>query len=412
MTAALVAPGVQTSLLEHAGQGVASSTRRGPLVGELFAGVGGFRLALEPLGWSFAWANQWEPGKRDQHAASIYRARFPRRAGELGLFCQDVSTVDWNAVREVDVLVGRFPCNDYSAAKPLIHSHGIEGSKGVLWWEVIRCVQALGPRVLILENVDRLLLSPAGARGNDFAQILASLRDEGYFVEWRVVNAADYGFPQKRRRVFIVAKRAPGIVGVFDEAFPAVKGKARAGQLPEDEAGLDAWTFDFEAAGWMAGGQIETCKIEPAREPVAPLGGVLERGVAGRYVIPEKERSRWAYLKGKKDEPRTSKSTGHEYRYKEGAMSFPDDPAAPGRTLLTNEGGTAASRTSHAVADPETGELRILTPREVERLQGFPDDWTLLDGVPERFRYFAMGNALVVGAVKRIGEAMMKKGVV
>ena len=101
---------------------------------------------------------------------------------------------------EVDLVVGGFPCQDYSVAKTLSSSLGLEGKKGVLWWQIMRLIKSQRPKMVFLENVDRLLKSPASQRGRDFAIMLASLSDAGYFVEWRVVNAAEYGFPQRLSR--------------------------------------------------------------------------------------------------------------------------------------------------------------------------------------------------------------------
>src|SRR3954462_4428561 len=167
---------------------------------ELFAGVGGFRVALERSGWQTVWANQWEPSTKAQHAADCYR----RHWDDGTLVNADIATVI-DDVPEHDLLVGGFPCQDYSVAKTLNQAHGIEGKKGVLWWQIYRILEDRRPRFVFLENVDRLLKSPATQRGRDFAIILACLSDLGYLVEWRVVNAADHGFPQRRRRVLIVA---------------------------------------------------------------------------------------------------------------------------------------------------------------------------------------------------------------
>ena len=176
---------------------------------ELFAGVGGFHLGLTESGWSIVWANQWEPStKRVQHAFSVYQTRLP------GPWLNDLSNTDIAAVPadcvpEHELLAGGFPCQDYSVAKPLPQATGIRGKKGILWWQIYRILHAQLPPMVLLENVDRLLNSPAAHRGRDFAIILTCLNALGYSVEWRVVNAADYGFPQRRRRVFIYGQRSP-----------------------------------------------------------------------------------------------------------------------------------------------------------------------------------------------------------
>lgn len=185
---------------------------------ELFAGVGGFRLGLE--GWNnlsalsgytknlnsqfkVIWSNQWEPATKAQHASDIYENRW----GSTGHTNKNISEVKVSEIPIHDVLVGGFPCQDYSVARVLSHSKGLKGKKGVMWWDIHRIIKGKGsqkPKYLILENVDRLINSPASQRGRDFAIMLSSLSDLGYAIEWRVVNAAEFGLPQKRKRVFIV----------------------------------------------------------------------------------------------------------------------------------------------------------------------------------------------------------------
>ncbi len=171
---------------------------------ELFAGVGGFRLGLENTGhFEVIWSNQWEPGTKTQHASAVYEARF----GADNHSNEDIAEVDTSHIPDAEVLVGGFPCQDYSVATTLKNSKGLIGKKGVLWWSIHRILSQKEnpPQYLLLENVDRLLKSPATQRGRDFAIILKSLEDLGYAVEWRVINAADYGMPQRRRRIFIMA---------------------------------------------------------------------------------------------------------------------------------------------------------------------------------------------------------------
>ena len=176
---------------------------------ELFAGVGGFRVGLDRANSDFfktIWSNQYEPATKVQHASQIYVARF----GAKNHVNEDIAKVDVKDIPNHDMLVGGFPCQDYSVARTLSQSAGIEGKKGVLWWEIVRILREKGkdkPMVLFLENVDRLLISPAKQRGRDFAMILQSLNELGYCVEWRVINAADYGMPQRRRRTYILAYR-------------------------------------------------------------------------------------------------------------------------------------------------------------------------------------------------------------
>ncbi|MBP3815291.1 MAG: DNA cytosine methyltransferase [Firmicutes bacterium] len=104
-------------------------------------------------------------------------------------------------------------------------------------------------------------------------------------------------------------------------------------------------------------------------------------------------------MKGAKKKERVT-ADGHAYTFSEGAIPFLDYYNKPGRTMLTSEG--TKNRSTHIVADPESGAIRLLTPVECERLQGFDDNWT--DGMPDRMRRFCMGNALVVPMITRIGK--------
>ncbi|MDP9235769.1 MAG: DNA (cytosine-5-)-methyltransferase [Actinomycetota bacterium] len=400
---------------------------------ELFAGVGGFRAALAPLGWQTVWANQWEPSTKTQHAADCYR----RHWNDASLSNEDINSVvdrlerDNDAIPKHDLLVGGFPCQDYSVAKTLNQAHGIEGKKGVLWWAIYRIIEAKQPTLVFLENVDRLLKSPASQRGRDFAIILACLSDLGYLVEWRVVNAAHYGFPQRRRRALIVARRmvraspkAPLAwlyeKGALAQALPVWPVEDVQPSLPARQADIIlkghpaqitrefGWTnvvTPFRSAGVMWDRNVWTRDVDPMFDgKQRTLGDVLVRDkeVPEEFFIPEDQVARWAYLKGPKSEERTA-ANGHRYFYSEGGIAFPDRTDAPSRTILTGEGGTSPSRFKHVVR-AKGGRLRRLTPVELERLNGFEPGWT--EGMPDGRRAFMMGNALVVGLVKRVGHEL------
>lgn len=389
-------------------------------VAELFAGVGGFRLGLDKSGWKTIFANQWEPGKKSQWAFDCYNSHFP---DSLNLNV-DVATVSSKDIPAHELLVGGFPCQDYSVASTLVNSKGIQGKKGVLWWEIYRIASDKKPRFILLENVDRLLKSPASQRGRDFGIILACLSSLGYSVEWRVINAAEYGFPQRRRRTFIFAtrdkalqkklygKKKPDDVllssGFFAPAFPCKvfeDSRVRTIDLPEDiKLVSDTFHAAFENCGYCMGNTISTLRVEACYDGhMATLGEVLESGVAESFYIRKEDEPKWEYLKGAKCEKRVS-ANGHEYNYSEGPIAYPDFLDRPSRTMLTGE--TTKNRSTHVIKDPETGRLRLLTPVECERLDGFPDNWTNT-GMPQNFRYFCMGNALVVGLIEIMGRRLM-----
>lgn len=422
---------------------------KGRRVAELFAGVGGFRLGLEGLqhpdwpdwegrygaGWNVVWSNQWEPGTKKQHASDCYVQRF----GPEGHTCTDIAEVvravqaDPTVIPDFDLLVGGFPCQDYSVAKVLSQAEGIQGTKGALWWEIYKLLEVKQPQYVILENVDRLLKSPAQQRGRDFAVILWCLHSLGYFVEWRVVNAADYGFPQRRRRVFIVAQKLESNEmteplgwllgdGVLARAFPIQEQLAATSFRLDDyipkrirsvqselaaiseSFGLDDAKSRFLTGGVMWKGEVHSLNVDPIREPGRTLGDVLipAREVPAEFFIPKEQMPRWTYLKGSKKEPRQGRD-GFTYFYNEGPVAFPERFNQPSRTILTGEGGQSPSRFKHVVKQGR--HYRRLTPIELERLNGFPDDWTRT-GMPDARRAFMMGNALVVGVVRRIGTSL------
>ena len=391
---------------------------------ELFAGVGGFRLGFDRLnsGWKTTWFSQWEPGAKTQWAHECYVQHFGDCADLNGEYHtgEDISTMAKDAIPDHTLLVGGFPCQDYSVAHTLASSHGIEGKKGVLWWQIRDIIIAKKAPFCMLENVDRLLKSPAKQRGRDFGVILACLAEQGYSVEWRVVNAAQYGAAQRRRRTFIFAYRDETVYGrkmatvsaedilksegLMAKAFPINEME----KITEKEIGTDIvevsdhFAFAFENAGYMHAGVIYTSKITEAEERPTMLGDVLQRNVEDKFYITGDKMAKWTYLKGAKKIPRKS-ANGHEYVFSEGPIAFPDPWDRPGRTMLTSE--STLNRSTHVVSDPGTGRLRLLTPVEAERLQGFDDEWTNT-GMPDRMRYFCMGNALVVPMITRMGKVL------
>ncbi len=421
---------------------------------ELFAGVGGFRVGLErelvgftaeggwqwrevdQPDWQVVLGNQWEPSTKSQPAFDCYADRFAG-AGEhsnvdirellnaAGVPLYDGETVaPWDEVetgegflpRDFDLLVGGFPCQDYSVAKPLSQAQGMGGEKGALWWEIARILQQYRPDHVLLENVDRLLKSPSDRRGRDFAVMLACFAQLGYAVEWRVVNAADYGFPQRRKRVFIYATRLSswaGQVRLDVDSFEAdpkrwlkrvtrVAGPALAelgvlaNALPCELAGAvtedsvvslgntaaevdphdisEAWrqhkVSPWRNAGVMVKGVAVTAEVESTYAGgTLTLGDVLlpvERVIEefAEFIIPASQldfgddprRSSWNYLKGSKREHRR-KRNGFTYFYTEGAVAFPEPLDRASRTILTGEGGRSPSRFKLVVEQEVPDEL-------------------------------------------------------
>lgn len=446
---------------------------------ELFAGVGGFRCGLnsiknvedvaKPEKWDTVWFSQWEPAdKKTQWAYGCYVNRFGTRLDLNGndTTNEDINTVDKSMVPDHNLLVGGFPCQDYSVASSLATSKGLEGKKGVLWWDIRDMLEAKQTPFVLLENVDRLIKSPARQRGRDFAIILACFRDLGYTVEWRVINAAEYGYQQRRRRIFIFAyrndtkyairianeagyAREQGIQpknmgkvmledGFFAKSFPVQMQddkKIKFSTLPEGIGEISSsFTFIFENTGIMKEGAIYTLKTTPSYDGVQiTLGDIMEEEDVDEQFFIQKDRlyytspdvdhsdetngklsdearKTWQYIKGAKKLPRKA-ANGHEYVFSEGPVAMIDEYDKPARTILTSEG--AFSRSTHIVRDKKTGEIRLLTPIEMEHIQGFPSDWTkecLVEGekveMPVNKRRFMMGNALVVNLVEQMEKQL------
>lgn len=519
---------IRTIVRHRSGTEVARKMSSPGKVVELFAGVGGFRLGLEggrptfdqDTGWSYprehpdwevVWANQWEPSTVSQPAFDCYVERFTdgvhvNRDIAAVLNELDVPKYDGSTVRrrlaeladglpeEFDLLVGGFPCQDYSVAKPLRQAGGLGGEKGALWWEIARILQQYRPAHVLLENVDRLLVSPGSQRGRDFAVMLSCFAQLGYAVEWRVVNAAEYGFPQRRRRVFIYATTENawfsqlGVAGPYnvgsndwtallddhgDEAMTklGVLASALPCRLDDDEPRTvpltDGGTVDphevseswprpdvgrWQNAGVMVGGIVRTAKVESTYDgPHLALEDVLlpiDEIVRSHpeFVIPPGQRDpgenprkgTWDYLKGPKHEERTKRVGARtiSYTYSEGRVRFPEPLKEAARTILTGEGGTSPSRFKLVVAQELPDELvddeslpphvrdavtyndktgkpelyRRLVPKELERLDGFEDDWTAdTPRMTAGKRAFCLGNALVVGVVQAIGDEIARR---
>lgn len=403
---------------------------------ELFAGVGGFRLGLEKHGWEIVMSNQYEPSTKLQHASSCYVQNFGLAGHHELDIAQLLDKVGEGQARipSAELVVGGFPCQDYSVAKSLNSSKGLEGKKGVLWWEIHRLVSLQTPKFVFLENVDRLLKSPATQRGRDFAVMLRTLGDLGYRIEWRVVNAADEGFPQRRIRVFIVgirsdiAKKIPVkepssylmASGILAQAFPATPaGELVTLELDADPAAISSAfnesgkSSPFLSAGFYENGIVKTQKcISAYSGDHAALGDILvdDADVPDEYWIDENDLGTWKYLKGAKSITRTHAGSGVEYKYSEGKMAFPDSIDKPSRTILTGEGGSTPSRFKHVIK--VNAGYRRLVPIELERLNGFPDNWTQFDAngktLSDARRAFFMGNALVIGLIERVGCVLKK----
>lgn len=399
---------------------------------ELFAGVGGFRVGLNKIKevnddgiavenqlFEIVWANQWEPSTKTQHAFDCYKKRFNCNIYECSN--EDISQVKKEDIPPHSLLCGGFPCQDYSVARSLKNEKGIEGKKGVLWWQIDEILATKNPPFVLLENVDRLIKSPSKQRGQAFGIMLRCFSEKGYSVEWRVINAAQYGHVQRRRRTFIFAfknttnhyKRMITIEplnviqaqGIFAIRFPIqeINSKIREYEINDYIDLLEVsekFEAKFENSGYMLNGHIYTCKSQPIEIEHSNLSNIIDSNIDESFYLNDTQIKKFEYLRKDKKVLRKRKSDGGEYFYSEGKMSPYDALDLPGRTMLTSESTT--NRSTHIIRDPQSKRLRFLTPIECERLNEFPINWT--SGMSNRKRYFMMGNALVCGIVSKLGD--------
>ncbi|MEO6346727.1 MAG: DNA (cytosine-5-)-methyltransferase, partial [Aquaticitalea sp.] len=309
---------------------------------ELFSGVGGFRIGLEGYPkqkdspYEVVWSNQWEPSTKIQHANLVYKNRWPD-SQHCGENIEQIVEHHFDDIPDHDLLVGGFPCQDYSVATTLKNSKGLIGKKGVLWWSIEAVLRRKEnkPKYLMLENVDRLLKSPSKQRGRDFAVMLASLNNLGYAVEWRIINAAEYGMPQRRRRVFFLAfhqstelyknlkettQKANWLDadGLLAKAFPIkeITETLKTGSLSKnlieisEDFNKNGNESPFENSGVMINGEFFTAKSKPDYHgPMTTLGDLLihSKDVPNEFFLSKEDIEKhkgWKYLKGSKSEIR------------------------------------------------------------------------------------------------------------
>jgi DNA (cytosine-5)-methyltransferase 1 len=395
---------------------------------ELFAGAGGFRLALETAFFNekkfdFVWFNQYEKGEKKQFAYNCYCKNFNDLKTPLAN--EDLFTIKSDQIPDHDLLVAGFPCQDYSVAKSRLISSGLKGEKGSLFWQIIRILKDKKTPYFLLENVDRLIASPFSQRGKDFSDILLALSGLGYGIEWRVIKSSDYGDPQNRRRIYIfgykndtnIYKKYQNISsiheGFFEKAFKSAKIYPKEIDLFDQDYHtyyVQESTYNLNKvnkadpimyfnAGLCFNGVVKTFKTLPDQQRSKPLKDILESNVADSFYLTNDQIEKVRFLKSKKRIPK-QKENGFSYIYQEGQMAFPDPIDKPARTIITGEG--KVNRSTHVINDGKG--LRFLTPIEVERINGFPDNWTA--HVPIRKRYLIMGRGISISILQRISVAL------
>jgi len=380
---------------------------------DLFAGVGGFHKGLQQANESVGnnkplwensgqernlinpplpknkqcpsfhcvWANEW-----DKHASKVYKARFP----ETPFFEGDIRTVNPDRLPDFNLLCGGFPCQSFSLAGK---RKGFNDTRGTLFFEIAHILKTKRPQTVLLENVKGLLSHENGATFGRIIQILGEL---GYWVEWQVLNSKNFGVPQNRERVFIAGHLGKGS---GRQIFPLRQNGCQPNRKESYVSScLDGNYHKGSSRGF--GGQ--------ARQLITEGGGLKQIGLIGKVDT----QSHRVYSTEGNASCLSGESGG--VGAKTGLYAIPcltpnrENKRQNGRRFK-EEGDpmfTLTGQDIHGVA--LNNRIRRLTPKECERLQGFPDNWTLVDGMSDTQRYKMMGNAVTVNVIEALGKAIQE----
>ena len=373
---------------------------------DLFSGIGGFRLGLERTGhYEHVWSNDI-----NEYANKIYTERF----GEEGHYSGDIRGVDAREIPYHELLCGGFPCQAFSVAGK---RKGFEDTRGTLFFEICRIIEAKRPKLLLLENVKGLLNHDGG---RTFTVILQSLDELGYWVEWQVLNSKYFGVPQNRERVFIVGHlRGRGgrevfpITGTNGETVDERELKFLGGI---DSPSVKKWVEDGnEYSRNFPQGQ-RVYDSDGLSSTLNSQGGGLG-AKTGLYTVKEtgkNSQSRRVYdpdgLSPTLSAGKRENSTGQAYSHNIiRPVLTPDrlEKRQNGRRFKENgdPSFTLTSPDRHGVMT-NNQRIRRLTPTECERLQGFPDGWT--EGISDTQRYSCLGNAVTVNVIEFLGKIIVE----
>lgn len=362
---------------------------------ELFAGIGGFRIAADRLGWQTVWAND-----QSEKACIVYRDCFGTKELRQGDFHE--LTAD---VPEHDLLTGGFPCQPFSSAGK---KEGVRDARGTLFQLIVEVLKDRRPRFFVLENVKRLLTMEDGQH---FATILGSLADLDYSVEWRLLNAMHFGLAQNRERVVIVGERKEETRGEEVRFRLAAPNDFRPMRSRQWHKLMDVVEWDaipdhkvrFPNWGVALNGRFFGTDLQgfSSHRPPARLGDVLQVKVAEEFDFTE------ATLKRAGDnEPVNRIVNGVEI------LSNQRGGARMGYTIFGISGvaPTLTSTTSRHYERYKIGNrYRRLTNVEYARLQGFPDDHCKAVSVYDQYALF--GNAVPPPLVEWVMEQLAYDGI-
>jgi DNA (cytosine-5)-methyltransferase 1 len=358
---------------------------------DLFAGIGGFRLGMEANGHKcVGWC------EKDRFAQKSYRA-IHNTKGEW--FSDDITTVRPDELPEFDVLCGGFPCQAFSIAG---NREGFEDTRGTLFFEIARIIKKRRPKIVFLENVQGLLNHD---EGRTFATILFAFSDLRYDVQWQVLNSKDFGVPQNRERVFIIAspreERTPKVFPIRRKTEGSIK------RIQGDISGKGYGSQQdrvYKTNGLMCCLPSSRTKskvkiLEPAK--VEKVGNVNPSGRGQNWNV--------YHSQGLSPTVTTNKGEGHKI-YEPRACLTPDrinkrqngrrfkEPGEPSFTLTKQD--------KHGIE--YKGRIRRLTPKECWRLQGFPD-WAFEKAQEvnsDSQLYRQAGNSVTVPVIYEIAKKL------
>jgi len=387
----------------------------------LFSGVGGFEL-----GFGRAGITTGMQVEQDRWCQEVLARHWPDTRRETQV--EDVQgTIDW------DLIYGGFPCQDLSVAGA---RQGLGGDRSGLWWEFARLLGECRPPWVVIEQVPGLF---SAARGRDFARLLHALDDLGYGVAWSVLDAQHFGVPQRRRRVFIVGHlgdwrgpvevlalptSGPGDTASRQETTADVAGTLGVGS---GSGGRNATDLDGHgayiplAATLTGGGHPNSNAPGRHREDDTNLvaNALTATGIgvagpddnqvqAGHYVTyPADTAYALAARNAKGLSQRESQTTlVWQSRYLRNGRGAPRDAGATVAGSVPAQAGTSGTGDAATLVG-----VRRLTPRECERLMGWPDDhtrWTA-DGtaIADTHRYRMCGNGVVAPVAEWLGRRLM-----
>lgn len=340
---------------------------------ELFAGIGGFRIACDNLGIETIWANDI-----DDKASLVYNHNFRPQS----LIQGDIRQL-YESIPPHDILTGGFPCQPFSAAGK---KQGIRDPRGTLFEIIVEIIKNKNPRYFVLENVKRLLLMESGQH---FATILDSLSTLGYLIEWRVLNSLNFGLPQNRERVVIIGSKTqyPTSVLLTKQEIDFVNQRTiNYFYHPESWKILSKHDKVFEYWGVALNGKFlsSDTKIFPSNHTKKRLKDILQGEVdeSFDFTVDTIKRIPNSNLINKY-------VNGVEIIYNQGGG------ARMGYTIFGTNGiaPTLTSSTSRHYERYKIGDrFRRLTNIEYARLQGFPDNHCANVSIYDQYSLY--GNAV------------------